>query len=116
MKSPSNGSKQPVSICCVVDISGSMDESASIQTHQGLNDLGYSVLDIVKHGLCTVIDNLDEKDSLLVVVFSEIGEKIIDIKSLDDSSKTQAKDKINRLSPKTMTNLWSGLEQGIQAL
>ena len=57
--SPEGKSKTSNSICCVVDVSGSMDSSAAITTSEGINDMGFSILDIVKHALCTVVDNLD---------------------------------------------------------
>jgi len=63
----------PVDICCVVDISASM-----CQTAAGVSDgrteyleLGYSLLDLVKHALKTIAKVLRPCDRLSLITFNE---------------------------------------------
>jgi hypothetical protein len=55
-----NKTPPPMDIVCVIDISGSMSKSAACQTdgHTEYEDLGYSLLDLVKHALKTVINTM----------------------------------------------------------
>lgn len=78
--------------------------------------MGYSILDIVKHALCTVVDNLDQNDHLQVIVFSNFAEVILDFSSMDETNKISAKEKINELSPIASTNMWAGIDLGLKQM
>jgi uncharacterized protein YegL len=60
--------RPPVSIICVLDISGSMDTEAT----QGgaVESDGFSRLDLVKHSVNTIINSLSDNDVLGIVTFS----------------------------------------------
>lgn len=48
-----------------------MSTSGSIQTDGGkVEEYGLSLLDVVKHALNTVVENLDEGDNLSIVTFN----------------------------------------------
>jgi hypothetical protein len=63
------GVRTPVSIICVLDISGSMDTEAT----QGgaVESDGFSRLDLVKHSVNTVISSLSDNDTFGIVTFSD---------------------------------------------
>jgi hypothetical protein len=70
MTSPSAPeNRQPISIICVLDISGSMDTEAT----QGgaVESDGFSRLDLVKHSVNTIISSLSDHDTLGIVTFSD---------------------------------------------
>src|ERR1700722_3429623 len=54
-----SGTRAPLDVCCVIDVSGSMDASADIRGNPALGipaeKTGLNVLDIVKHSLRTVV-------------------------------------------------------------
>jgi len=67
IKVPELISREPVDICCVVDVSGSMGTIASYEDEAGhLTDDGLSMLDIVKHAVTTVMHLLNENDRLVI--------------------------------------------------
>lgn len=67
-----NGLRNSVNIVCVIDISGSMDESATVVNPNGDKEqLGLSVLDVVKHSVKTIVENLQDEDQLAIVSYSD---------------------------------------------
>ena len=63
----------PTDICCVVDISESMTQTASGVTDGKTEyvELGYSLLDLVKHALKTIAKTMREKDRLALITFND---------------------------------------------
>lgn len=50
-----------VDICCVIDVSGSMDSEAPIPGDGGVKEsTGLSVLDVVKHSIRTIVTTMKE--------------------------------------------------------
>ena len=74
--------RTPMHICMVVDTSGSMETQAKVDEH-GESD-GLSMLDIVKHGVNTVIHTLGPSDSLSLVGFSNQATEIFTNIAMDD--------------------------------
>lgn len=58
------GRRAPLDICCVIDVSGSMNDEASIPadptTGKPAESNGLSVLDVVKHSLRTIVTTMQE--------------------------------------------------------
>lgn len=49
-----------------------MSDIGSIQAQDGsYEEFGFTLLDIVKHALNTVVDNLDEGDKMSIVTFND---------------------------------------------
>lgn len=103
----------PVDIVCVVDVSGSMGESAIIK---GAEDNGLSLLDIVKHALKTIVVTLSETDRFALVTYSNEARVVFSLTSLNSPGKARINRLIDELSAGGMTNLWDGLEKGLDVL
>ncbi len=66
--------RTPADICCVVDVSGSMNEEAVFKNATGdWESHGLSLLDVVKHAVRTVIHALGPEDKIAIVSFSDTG-------------------------------------------
>lgn len=62
----------PMDIVCIIDISGSMGQSAACQTDgkTEYEDLGFSLLDLVKHAVKTVIKTMRATDRIALILFN----------------------------------------------
>jgi hypothetical protein len=61
--------RAPVDLCCVIDVSGSMDDNAAVPSEQDkpLEVTGLNVMDVTKHAMKTIIASLgDGKKNLLL--------------------------------------------------
>jgi hypothetical protein len=70
---PINQSRGPVEIVLLIDVSGSMDHLAPVPpSSEGKESeqKGFTVLDLTKHAACTLIESLNEHDTLCIVTFS----------------------------------------------
>jgi len=63
----------PMDIVCIVDISCSMGGSAACQTdgHTEYEDLGFSLMDLVKHAVKTVIKAMRPQDRISIILFDD---------------------------------------------
>ena len=109
--------RTPVDICAVVDVSGSMGRPANIKDERGaeMND-GLTVLDIVKHGLRTVVSSLGPLDTFSLVSFSTTACVVVQTVALCDAGMATALRGIDSLRADAQTNLWGGIEMGLAAL
>jgi Mg-chelatase subunit ChlD len=103
--------REPVDICCVIDISGSMGSSASAQ---GVEDAGLTVLDIVKHAVRTVFSCLNDTDRLSIVSYATKAAVELPLTLMDQAGKDAATQVLERLHPTDSTNIWDGLLTGME--
>ena len=107
----------PVNICCVIDVSGSMGESAYYEDSQGnMVPTGYSVLEAVKNALRTLIGCLTPQDSFCLVTFSNVACVIFPTAKMTEESKSIVNICVNNMQATYDTNIWSGLELGLEAI
>jgi hypothetical protein len=54
--------RAPVDLCCVIDVSGSMDDDAAVpsEADKPLEVTGLSVMDVTKHAMKTIISSMGE--------------------------------------------------------
>jgi Mg-chelatase subunit ChlD len=117
LQSPDEAVRTPVDICCVVDVSGSMQTEATLKTNSGQAEShGLSLLDVVKHAVKTVVSTLSKADRLSLVSFSDTAKVISDLTYMDDSGKSAVLKKVENLCTEGSTNIWDGLEKGMQTL
>lgn len=55
--------RAPVDLCCVIDVSGSMQDDAAVPSDQDkpMEVTGLSVMDVTKHALRTIIASMGER-------------------------------------------------------
>ncbi|EPS40220.1 hypothetical protein H072_6003 [Dactylellina haptotyla CBS 200.50] len=110
--------RAPLDLCCVIDVSGSMEESAPAQSEDGKTkeDTGLTILDVVKHAMKTIIATLNDDDRLAIVAFDTRAELITDFQHSTAAGKTSLNTSVDKLQPKASTNLWDGLKMGMNLL
>lgn len=112
IQTPLEGRRVPIDIVCVLDISGSMGTQASIV---GQESNGLSLLDVAKHGVKTVLNTLGSDDRLAVVLFDHQSEILFDLTAMDEAGRTSCQEKLDGVCPRGATNIWLGLEAGLNA-
>lgn len=109
----------PVDICCVIDVSGSMALDATFQDPNDESKKvseGLTILDIVKHSVKTVICTLTDQDRLSIVAFSSQAKIVFALTEMTDNGKQLAITALEKLSPDGQTDIWSGLEAGLNSI
>jgi hypothetical protein len=92
---PDSQTRTPVHLCCVIDVSASMDSQDK--------------LDNVKKSLHFLIDFLGPSDKLSIITFSETGKTFINQINVIPSEKENIRTQISILRTESNTNLSSGI-------
>ena len=85
-------------------------------TAVGVEASGLTLLDIVKHAAKTIINTLNENDRLSIVSYSNNAETLFDLIPMNNVGKENAIALLCTLEPDGMTNLWDGLNTGLNVL
>jgi Mg-chelatase subunit ChlD len=113
---PIKAARAAVDLVAIVDISGSMGTSAEIKTSTGVESHGLSSLNIVQHATQVMIASLTPADQFALVSFHSTVRTEFPLSSMTDSNKETARAATNALRPQESTNLWGGIEQGLNLL
>lgn len=114
---PEGRNRTSCDICAVIDVSGSMCSAAKIKTGAGEEEShGLSMLDVVKHGVKTIINALNEKDRLSIVVYSSEARLVMPLTRMTDANKRNAEVAVANLTTGGQTNMWGGLSLGMDIL
>ena len=112
---PIEGTKKPpIDIIVIIDISGSMDSIAYIQQNGNKVDIGYTILDITKHAIFTIIESINQNDRISIITFSDTAETILPLTNINKNNKTYIKTLIKNLTTKGATNIWAGINAGLE--
>lgn len=116
INTPKTGSRNPVHICCVVDVSGSMATETVLK--QGGTEVrnGLSRLDLVKHTLNTIISSLEDHDIFSLVTFTTYASVELSHIEMTKFNKSSVLAKVNSLRPEASTNIWDGLRAGLEIM
>jgi len=107
----------PTDVCLVIDTSGSMGTIASIPGDTGAREShGLSLLDVVKHAVRTIIHTLSPGDRLSVVSFSSSAQVVFGLMNMNSAGQATAERMVKDLRPGGQTNVWDGLQSGLQTL
>jgi len=114
---PEAQQRDPVDICCVVDISGSMDTAATHEAPDGtIHNDGLSILDLVKHAVKTIAHMMHPEDRLALVPFSCSASVLLAPTYMDAAGRELAVQKTESLRTAGTTNIWDGLQKGLESL
>ena len=114
---PKTGKRVPVDICCVLDVSGSMSAEATVKNATGATEShGLSVLDVAKHSVQTIIQMLGPNDRLSLVTYCSYASLIMSLRNMTAAGKKKAKIEVEHMRTEGSTNIWAGLEKGLQNL
>jgi len=114
-----DGSRPPSDVVCVVDVSGSMAKSATIQATKGeaaQEDDGLTILDVTKHAVRTIINTLKPTDNFALVSYSSTATTCLSLTSMNEAGKRQASAELDKLTASGGTNLWDGLHKGMEEI
>lgn len=103
----------PVDIVVVMDISGSMCSAATVEQGGQQIDVGFSVLDITKHAIKTVIESMDSNDRISIVTYSNNAKVISTMTVTTSQNKEMLKNKVQSINTDGATNLWDGIKTGL---
>lgn len=113
IKTPNGNDIIPKDIVIVVDVSGSMNDNASIEHEGEKQEIGFSILDITKHAINTIIESMNENDRLSLVSYSSYSNLESPLVFMTSDNKVKLKNITNKLKPDGFTNIWDGLNTGL---
>lgn len=117
LKAAGKGKRCPLDICCVLDVSGSMQVDATVKNTDGETEShGLTVLDIVKHAVRTTISTLGPNDRLSLVAYNGSARVVHPMYAMTDALKRKSKDLLDGLTAGGQTNIWHGLMTGMETL
>eukprot|EP00927_Polykrikos_kofoidii_P032331 TRINITY_DN2757_c1_g2_i2.p1 TRINITY_DN2757_c1_g2~~TRINITY_DN2757_c1_g2_i2.p1 ORF type:complete len:693 (+),score=114.57 TRINITY_DN2757_c1_g2_i2:49-2127(+) len=109
--------RSPCDIVCVMDVSGSMGTEATIQNASGVAEShGLSLLDIAKHGVRTVVENLTEQDRFSLVQFNQVASVVCPLTSMTEDARKHAVQQLDTMQAQGGTHIWRGLETALSEL
>lgn len=109
--------RSPLDLVCVIDISGSMQNEASVSDEKGVKEEhGLSLLDITKHAVATVIHTLGPNDRLSLVSYSDKARVELALTAMNKEGQKMASSVLEKLHTEGSTNLWDGLLKGMETL
>lgn len=105
-------------VCVVVDVSGSMQQEATIKTERArdVEAQPLSVLDIVKHAVKTLVHTMQPGDRLGIVAYSDDAKIILPLTAMTEDGIAIADAAADSLNADGQTNLWAGLKAGLDML
>jgi hypothetical protein len=107
--------RTPCDVCCVLDISTSMEATAQVKDKFGERGRLTS-LDVAKHGVLTVIHTLSSRDRLAIVAFNHNATVTLALTAMDLRGQTLATEKLEMLKACGATDLWSGLQTALELM
>jgi len=114
---PNQCTRLPVVLCCVIDVSGSMDSEAKVKDATGKEEShGLTILDLVKHAVKTIIKCLQDTDYLSIVKYSDSAQVVTKLTKMNKAGKDSTIKKLEALATEGMTNLWDGLRTGLDVI
>jgi len=115
LRPPQGNGRVPTDIICVIDASYSMSDEAKVQNEQGVSETtGLTILDVTKHAVRTVFNVLEPNDRMAIVSFADDGKIDLNLTAMNEAGQKQAETCIEKLQVRGGTNLWAGVEKGLE--
>ena len=105
-----------VDIVAVVDISGSMGGTAAGKTDGSTQyiDLGFSLLDLMKHALKATIRTLGEQDRLAIIVYDDVADVLFPLLQMDKVTQENMRVAVETLEGRNSTNIYNALKEAMK--
>jgi U-box domain/von Willebrand factor type A domain len=88
----------PSKVICVIDVSGSMDDPATMHNDSD-GSSGLSLLDVVKHATRTVIEVLGPQDQLSIVKYADNGEIVLPFTTMTPENSSTRRKRLRHYEP-----------------
>jgi hypothetical protein len=111
---PTTGARQPVVLLPIIDNSGSMGES--VGAAGGVEDVGFTRLDLVKHAVRTMAAILGDDDVMGIVTFSSDARVVLTPQRMDAAGKRAINAALDAIRPDSATNIYDGIKKGAALL
>lgn len=109
--------RAPVDIVLCIDISGSMGVEAPIRGQSGEKiNTNVSVLSLTVTASNTILDSLNDKDNISIVVYTDTARSLVENISCTPENVSLIKAQLNELKPENTTNIWDGLYKSLEIL
>lgn len=105
---PVTGQRQPITLFALIDNSGSMGEPAG--TSDGTESHGFTRLDLVKHGVNTLANLLNEHDTLAIISFSTAARVVMPPTAMNTAGRAKVTSALQTIHPDAQTNIWDEFE------
>ena len=103
-----------VDIVAVVDRSGSMNCECSAADENGKSlENGFSVLDIVKHSVKTVIKTLRPQDRLSLIIYDDKTDVMFTLESMNEDGQNMALPIVDGIESRNSTDIYSALKEAV---
>jgi hypothetical protein len=89
-------------LVCVIDVSGSMNSGGKIE--------------MVKHSLSFIVDNLCGKDRISLVIFDDRAQRLCPLTVCDEAGRSSLQSTISTIQTNGSTNIEFGLRLGLKVL
>lgn len=106
--------RSPLDLVVVIDVSCSMNDYAKVEINGVLTNVGFTVLDITKHAIKVIIENLRKNvDRISIITFSDVAKIILNLTTIDDTNINYIHSLVSSLKTEGATNIWAGLNVGL---
>jgi Mg-chelatase subunit ChlD len=117
VKTPDGAARTPSDIVIVLDVSGSMGQEATVMGAGGASESnGLTLLDVAKHGVRTVVKNLQAQDRFSLVLFNNEANTAVPLTVMDEAGQKIVEDKLAEFDSGGGTDIWKGLAAALQEL
>ena len=105
-------SRKPLLLICMIDVSGSMQVSAS-EDMKGVENVSFSRIALVKHALKTIASTMNTDDKMALITFSGKAKLVLEPTNVDNMGKNIIFNEIKKMYPDGCTNIWDALRLGL---
>ena len=105
-------SRKPLLLICMIDVSGSMQVSAS-EDMKGVENVSFSRIALVKHALKTIASTMNADDKMALITFSGKAKLVLEPTNVDNMGKNIIFNEIKKMYPDGCTNIWDALRLGL---
>jgi Mg-chelatase subunit ChlD len=104
---PKESQRKPAGIICLLDTSASMGDPGTIGA--AVESANFSILDLVRHAVKTVVQLLGPDDYLALIAFNDAASLVLPFQKMSMTGKQMALTSLDELSPANNTNIWDAM-------